>query len=107
MRASMARQHPARLASWQGLAGPEAEQGTGTERGRRGSCNSRGRFMSDAGLRPILSWLKSRPYHLAPWIVLLAAAPFALPRKRRETQLVDPPGLSEDRAMPPHDFEAA
>ncbi|MEW6388918.1 MAG: YihY/virulence factor BrkB family protein [Pseudomonadota bacterium] len=63
--------------------------------------------MSDAGLRPILSWLKSRPYHLAPWIVLLAAAPFALPRKRRETQLVDPPGLSEDRAMPPHDFEAA
>ncbi|MDR6623996.1 YihY/virulence factor BrkB family protein [Caulobacter segnis] len=63
--------------------------------------------MPDAKPRPILSWLKSRPYHLAPWIVLLAAAPFALPRKRVETELVDPPGLSEDRAMPPHEFDAA
>lgn len=63
--------------------------------------------MPDAKPRPILSWLKSRPYHLAPWIVLLAAAPFALPRKRTETPIADPPGLSEARAMPPHDFEAA
>lgn len=39
--------------------------------------------MPDASLRPILSWLKSRPYHLAPWIVLLAAAPFDPPRGRR------------------------
>lgn len=63
--------------------------------------------MPDAKPRPILSWLKSRPYHLAPWIVLLAAAPFALPRKRTQTDLDAPPGLSEPRAMPPHDFEAA
>lgn len=63
--------------------------------------------MSDAKPRPILSWLASRPYHLAPWIVLLAAAPFALPRKRSETPLADPPGLSEDRVMPPDAFDAA
>ena len=42
--------------------------------------------MADGSPRPILSWLKSRPYHLAPWIVLLAAAPLVLPRK-------PPPGL--------------
>lgn len=61
--------------------------------------------MADASPRPILSWLKSRPYHLAPWVVLLAAAPFVLPRKPRETPLIDPPGLSEDRVMPPADFD--
>lgn len=63
--------------------------------------------MTDASPRPILSWLRSRPYHLAPWIVLLAAAPFVLPRKTRETPLIDPPGLSEDRVMPPADFDQA
>lgn len=63
--------------------------------------------MTDASPRPILRWLKSRPYHLAPWIVLLAVAPFALPRKSREEPIVEPPGLSEDRAMPPAEFDAA
>ncbi len=67
--------------------------------------------MTDASPRPILKWLKSRPYHLTPWILLLAAAPFAFPKKSPEnetgTQIADPPGLSEDRAMPPADFEQA
>jgi membrane protein len=68
--------------------------------------------------RPIRSWIASRPYHLTPWIALLALAPFAFPRRGpagdkaagahpAETPIVDPPGLSEDRAMPPHDFEHA
>lgn len=63
--------------------------------------------MNDASPRPILSWLKSRPYHLAPWIVLLALTPFALPRRPTEEPIVDPPGLSEDRAMPPAQFDQA
>ena len=64
--------------------------------------------MADASPRPILSWLKSRPYHLAPWIALLAAAPLLLPRKApAEGHLVAPPGLSEDRTMPPAEFDAA
>ena len=65
--------------------------------------------MTDATRRPILSWLKSRPYHLAPWIVLLAMAPFAFPRRTAPTEktIVDPPGLSESRAMPPMAFDAA
>jgi membrane protein len=71
--------------------------------------------MNDAPPRPILSWLKSRPYHLAPWIVLLAAAPLVLPKKKpaettegtTEETLVAPPGLSEDRAMPPVEFDQA
>ncbi|WP_297511731.1 YihY/virulence factor BrkB family protein [uncultured Caulobacter sp.] len=64
--------------------------------------------MADAKRRPILTWLKSRPYHLAPWIVLLAAAPLVLPRKKTaETRIVDPPGLSEDRRMPPAEFDTA
>lgn len=63
--------------------------------------------MTDASPRPILKWLKSRPYHLAPWILLLAAAPFAFPKKPAETTIADPPGLSEDRAMPPADFDQA
>ena len=67
--------------------------------------------MTDASPRPILSWLKSRPYHLTPWIVLLAAAPFVLPRKSSrppyEEPIDDPPGLSEDRAMPPALFDQA
>lgn len=67
--------------------------------------------MADASRRPILTWLKSRPYHLAPWIVLLAAAPLMLPRKKRpapadEKSLADPPGLSENRALPPDAFDA-
>jgi membrane protein len=68
--------------------------------------------MADAPRRPILTWLKSRPYHLAPWIVLLAAAPLVLPRKappraEGEEAIADPPGLSEDRAMPPAAFDQA
>jgi membrane protein len=60
--------------------------------------------------RPIRSWIASRPYHLAPWIVLLALAPFAFPRRAavsHETPIEHPPGLSEDRAMPPHEFDEA
>ncbi|EJL21208.1 putative membrane protein [Caulobacter sp. AP07] len=64
--------------------------------------------------RPIRSWIASRPYHLAPWIVLLALTPFALPRRApasppdtHETPIEHPPGLSEDRAMPPHEFDEA
>lgn len=59
--------------------------------------------------RPVRSWLASRPYHLAPWILLLAVAPFAFP-KRLEPQVephAPPPGLSEDRTMPPHEFDEA
>ncbi|NGM49866.1 YihY/virulence factor BrkB family protein [Caulobacter sp. 602-2] len=59
--------------------------------------------------RPVRSWLASRPYHLAPWILLLAVAPFAFP-KRLEPQVephAPPPGLSEDRTMPPHEFDQA
>lgn len=66
--------------------------------------------MTDASPRPILKWLKSRPYHLTPWIVLLAAAPFAFPKKPaepQETPIEAPPGLSEDRAMPPDQFDQA
>jgi len=60
--------------------------------------------------RPIRSWITSRPYHLTPWIALLALVPFVLPKRGRplgpnETPLDNPPGLSEDRAMPPHDFD--
>ncbi len=62
--------------------------------------------------RPVRSWIASRPYHLAPWIALLALVPFALPRPgpqraSNETPIDHPPGLSEDRAMPPHDFDQA
>jgi len=62
--------------------------------------------------RPIRSWIASRPYHLAPWIALLALVPFVLPRRGpalapNETQLDHPPGLSEDRAMPPQEFDKA
>jgi membrane protein len=63
--------------------------------------------MADASPRPILKYLKSRPYHLAPWIVLLALAPFAFPKKPVEEHIDAPPGLSEDRAMPPADFDQA
>jgi membrane protein len=62
--------------------------------------------------RPFRSWVASRPYHLTPWIALLALVPFVLPKRGRvlgpnETPLDHPPGLSEDRAMPPHDFDQA
>lgn len=63
--------------------------------------------MADASPRPILNWLKSRPYHLTPWIVLLAVAPFAFPRKPAEEHIEHPPGFSEDRAMPPAQFDEA
>jgi membrane protein len=66
--------------------------------------------------RPIRSWIASRPYHLTPWIALLALIPFALPKPAarpgdatdqspNETPIDHPPGLSEARAMPPHDFD--
>lgn len=63
--------------------------------------------MTDASPRPILKYLKSRPYHLAPWIVLLALTPFAFPKKPTEEHIDAPPGLSEDRAMPPAQFDEA
>ncbi|OYX71827.1 MAG: ribonuclease BN [Caulobacter sp. 32-67-35] len=52
--------------------------------------------------RPVRTWLASRPYGLAPWIVLLALAPFAF---RKPVVHAPPPGLSEDRTMPPDDFD--
>lgn len=61
--------------------------------------------------RPIRSWLTSRPYHLAPWILLLAVAPFAFPKRLEpnadEPAAAPPPGLSENRVLPPHEFDAA
>ena len=55
--------------------------------------------------RRFRSWVASRPYYLAPWIALLALAPFAFPRRIEPTP--PPPGLSEDRRLPPEDFDAA
>jgi membrane protein len=55
--------------------------------------------------RPVRQWLASRPYELAPWIVLLALAPFAFRPKPPAHE--PPPGLSEDRILPPDDFDAA
>jgi len=55
--------------------------------------------------RPLRSWIASRPYHLAPWILLLALAPFAF--SRRPEPATPPPGLSEDRVLPPGEFDAA
>ncbi|HEX6858934.1 MAG TPA: YihY/virulence factor BrkB family protein [Caulobacteraceae bacterium] len=46
-------------------------------------------------------YVRSRPYHLLPWVMLIAAG--ALWPKHR----VLPPGLSEDRAMTPEAFEKA
>jgi len=44
---------------------------------------------------------RSRPYHLLPWVALIAAG--ALWPKTR----TGPPGLSEDRAMTPKAFDEA
>ena len=58
--------------------------------------------------RRIRSWLKSRPYHLTPWIMLLALAPFAFPRRAPPPPAepaAPPPGLSEDRVLPPDEFD--
>lgn len=62
--------------------------------------------MTDAAKpkRPVRAWLASRPYGLTPWIVLLALVPFAF---RKAVAHVPPPGLSEDRVLPPDAFEAA
>jgi membrane protein len=57
--------------------------------------------------RPVRQWLASRPYELAPWIVLLALAPFAFRPKTVVEPHEPPPGLSEDRILPPDDFDAA
>lgn len=52
--------------------------------------------------RPVRAWLASRPYGLAPWIVLLALAPFAFPKA---VVRAPPPGLSADLVLPPDDFD--
>ncbi len=58
--------------------------------------------------RPIRTWLASRPYELTPWIVLLALAPFAFRSKPPAPEPHEPPpGLSEDRVLPPADFDQA
>jgi membrane protein len=57
--------------------------------------------------RPVRQWLASRPYELTPWIVLLALAPFAFRPKTVVAPHEPPPGLSEDRVLPPDDFDAA
>ena len=53
--------------------------------------------------KPLRAWLASRPYGLTPWIVLLALAPFAF---AKPVVRAPPPGLSEDRVLPPDDFDA-
>ncbi|WP_419318198.1 YihY/virulence factor BrkB family protein [Caulobacter sp. ErkDOM-E] len=53
--------------------------------------------------RPVRAWLASRPYGLAPWIVLLALVPLAFPKRVTHAPQ---PGLSEDRILPPDDFDA-
>ena len=58
--------------------------------------------------RPVRQWLATRPYGLAPWIVLLALAPFAFrPKTPVPEPHEPPPGLSEDRVLPPADFDQA
>jgi hypothetical protein len=53
------------------------------EHGDARACSSSGGpTMTDpVPRRPIRSWIASRPYHLAPWIALLALVPFACPRR--------------------------
>src|SRR5690606_29293070 len=52
-------------------------------------------------LNEVREYTRSRPYHLLPWVVLIAAG--ALWPRRREA----PPGLSEDRCMTPEAFDKA
>jgi membrane protein len=59
------------------------------------------RLNPKAALEGVRSYGRSRPYHLLPWVVLIAAG--ALWPGRHEP----PPGLSEDRAMTPEAFEKA
>ncbi|MDR7231034.1 membrane protein [Caulobacter sp. BE264] len=64
--------------------------------------------MTKPAPRQVRSWLKSRPYHLTPWIMLIALAPFAFPRRAPPPPAepaTPPPGLSEDRVLPPDAFD--
>lgn len=54
-----------------------------------------------AALRGVRDYGRSRPYHLLPWVALIAAG--ALWPRQKEP----PPGLSEDRCMTPEAFEQA
>jgi membrane protein len=54
-----------------------------------------------AALRSVRDYGRSRPYHLVPWIALIAAGVLWPHRKE------PPPGLSEDRCMTPEAFEEA
>jgi len=54
-----------------------------------------------AAIRGVRNYGRSRPYHLLPWVVLIAAG--ALWPRHREP----PPGLSEDRVMTPEAFDQA
>lgn len=59
------------------------------------------RLSPKAALEGVKDYGRSRPYHLLPWVMLIAAG--ALWPKHRDT----PPGLSEDRCMTPEAFEKA
>lgn len=59
------------------------------------------RFSPKAALEGMRDYHRSRPYHLLPWVVLIAAG--ALWPARREP----PPGLSEERCMTPEAFDKA
>ena len=54
-----------------------------------------------AAVKGVRDYARSRPYHLLPWVALIAAS--ALWPQHREP----PPGLSEDRVMTPEAFEEA
>lgn len=59
------------------------------------------RLSPKAALEGVKDYGRSRPYHLLPWVMLIAAG--ALWPKHRDV----PPGLSEDRCMTPEAFDKA
>ena len=59
------------------------------------------RLNPKAAMEGVRAYGRSRPYHLLPWVMLIAAG--ALWPQHREA----PPGLSEDRMMTPEAFEKA
>ena len=59
------------------------------------------RLNPKAAMEGVRAYGRSRPYHLLPWVMLIAAG--ALWPKQREA----PPGLSETRTMTPEAFEKA
>lgn len=59
------------------------------------------RLSPKAAIDGVREYGRSRPYHLLPWVMLIAAG--ALWPQHREP----PPGLSEDRCMTPEAFEKA